>query len=175
MKRILIIIIILLVATSVAYADDYLRIDTDSVCKGTSPLEINFYILRQCPNPMHILGASNGFVITDNGSGMTWSWVQFPVQDPASSINWELGGLLVTAKDVDGVSPDSILTGGATWGGFPVIAEEEIYFDIKLELADQEGEICIQRAQAFAMPIIRTAARSASSFMSHAAQTQLLT
>jgi hypothetical protein len=65
-------------------------------------------------------------------------------QDVASSINWELGGLLVTPQDTDGVSPDSVLTGGAAmFAGMPVIDPEEAYFHWQWDIPDAEGEICI--------------------------------
>ena len=144
MKRSLLVILLLLLACSFTNAADYLKIDTDSIIKGTSGAEINFLVLRECPLPAKILGASNGFVFTDNGSGMSWTWAQLPVQDGGSSINWELGGLLVTPKDVDGASPDSVLTGGAgMFIGMGIITVEEVYFDILLDVADVEGEICI--------------------------------
>ena len=135
---------LLLLACNSAHADDYIRVGTDSIQASSSSYDLVFYVKRDCPNPAHIMGASNGFVLTATGD-VTWSYKN-TYQDPSSSINWELGGLLVTPL-LDGTSPDSILLGGAAmFTGMPVIVNEEAYFHLILDIGPGEGDILIDSA-----------------------------
>lgn len=126
---------------------DYIRLGTDSIPTNTQGYDLVFNIGRTCLTPETIMGASNGFVITSTGN-VTWSFAGSPqdyfYQDVSSSISWSLGGLLFTPYDVDGISPDRFLTGGASIssGGMPIIADEP-YFHLILDIGSGQGEICI--------------------------------
>gem|GEM_PF-2566791 len=145
MRRSLLVVLVLLLTSSFAAADDYVRIDADSLVGGTLGV-LPFYVTRQCPDPDTLLGSSNGFVMTSTGAA-TWTFDSF-VADPITDSWWTLGGLIFTDK-IDGTSPDSFLTGGAAlpFGtpGMPVVTEQ-LYFTLNLNLGLGGGELCIDSA-----------------------------
>ncbi len=87
-------------------------------------------------NDIDLGGISLGFCIYSD-DGATWSWTTQPDgygpqgqgtglsavtvvpdsrMDPVLSV-WDLGGLIVTEKEMDGVSPDTVQIGGVSLGG----------------------------------------------------------
>jgi len=105
-RRLLIISIAAMLLASGISADDYIKLGSDSLI-GNIENEIPFYMLRECPTPPYMLGFANGFVMTDNGSGITWEWNQYPTPGPWFE-SWQLG-FMITPLNLDGVSPDTFL------------------------------------------------------------------
>ena len=150
MKYVPIAIAVLLLASGIAWSDDYIRLGTDSIPASSQDYDLVFYIERTCPTPVFISGASNGFVMTATGNA-TWSYIgshqDYLYQDANSSVVWNLGGLISSPNDMDGLSPDRFLTGGAAIlpGGMPIITDEP-YFRLILDVGSGQGEICIDSA-----------------------------
>jgi hypothetical protein len=140
MKRLIYALLMVLCISSVCLAEDYIKLGIESVPANTT-VDIPFLIKRECPEPALIKGASNGFEVISTGT-ITWTW-QDADQYPESSVDWDLGGFQVHSE-FDGVSPDYFFTGGAAIGaGMPVIAEDEPYFWVRLDIGTGDGEICI--------------------------------
>ena len=98
MKRSLLVILMLLLACSFANADDYIRINVDSIVSGATGLDMDFYLTRECGSPAMISGASNGFEMNALGTA-TWTYNSF-TPDPTANGWWTLGGLLFTDKQL---------------------------------------------------------------------------
>lgn len=147
MKIVYGLLIILFLAGANAFAGDYIRLGSDSILINSTDYDLVFYAERTCPNPSMIVGASNGFVITANGSA-TYQYKNL-YQDPGSSVTWELGGLLFT-NGLDGIFPDTMLVGGASMMiGMPIFFDEP-YFHLIIDVGPGTGELCIDSAFVFA-------------------------
>jgi hypothetical protein len=126
--------------------NDYIRLGVDSILAGTDDFDMVFHIQRTCPSPANIMGSTNGFEITATGD-VTYQYKNY-YQDPGSSVNWELGGLLMT-QALDGNFPDTFLVGGAAmFEGLPIITDEP-YFHLILDIGPGTGELCIDSAFVF--------------------------
>jgi hypothetical protein len=150
LKYVPIVITALLLASGVAWSDDYIRLGADTIPANSHGYDLVFYIERMCPIPEFAMGASNGFTITATGTA-TWSFTgsqqDYFYQDASSFVVWNLGGLIYSPVDMDGFSPDRFLTGGAAMppGGMPIIMDEP-YFHLILDIGSGQGEICIDSA-----------------------------
>jgi hypothetical protein len=144
MKRASLAIIVFFAICGTAGAADYLRIDQDSVFMGQGA-DIDFIITRECPEPSPtIKGASNGFILTASGAA-TWTFNAFTADPTADAWFSDLTGLLFSNM-IDGTSPDSFLTGGASINnGIPIITEHP-YFTLTLDVGPGLGAICIDSA-----------------------------
>jgi hypothetical protein len=146
----------LLLACGFAYGqggvnDNYLRVDYDGGFENQT-VDLEFYVLRNCPTPAMIMGTSNGWVVTATGDA-TWTFNSWTKDNDASA--WfMLGGLLFT-NGFNDVSPDTFLTGGASMppGGFPVVSTEHLYFTLNMTWGDLPdggaGTVCFDSAFVF--------------------------
>lgn len=141
MKSAILVFSMLLVACSTAGAGDYIRIDADLIV-ACPAAELTFNVERTCSTPAMIMGAMSGFVITATGD-VTWTFNDF-----VSYHNdwWNLGGQLYNNM-IDGIPPDSFLTGGAAMAsaGMPIVTDEP-YFGLVLDFGEGEGTLCIDSA-----------------------------
>jgi len=122
---------------------DFVRIAVDSIAAGTLDAELPFYVQRLCPEPVRIMGHSNGFVLDATG-GVSWEYAGY---DPGPMLFWfNLGAGLLT-KFFDGTPPDSFLVGSAGMppSGMPV-TEETFFFSIFLDFGPGTGELLIDSA-----------------------------
>jgi hypothetical protein len=133
----------IVLATGVsAVAADYLRIDDDTVFMAATA-DLEFIATRECANPALIKGVSNGFSLTASGSA-TWTFNAF-TPDPTANAWFDMTGILFT-NYIDGVSPDSFLTGGVAINqGVPIVSEQ-LYFTLTLDVGPGPGQICIDSA-----------------------------
>lgn len=135
MKRIVAIVLMLIVFAGSAGADDYIRLDTDMIVGATLFANIDFYILRESPEPTTISSVMNGFVMSSGGDG-TWEVVDI-------TVNPAIPGSFVITPDTNGLSPDTFLVG---CNGLPVITEEMHYFTMRIHLSDNVGELFFDSA-----------------------------
>jgi hypothetical protein len=149
MKRIVAAFLMLLIAYSSAFAGDYIRLDIDSVATGTVDAQFPFFIERTCPEPVKIMGHSNGWVMTVTGAA-TWSYEGYPDWNPHFYLDWfNIGGGLFT-DHIGGTDMTSgwFLVGGAAMpplGGMPVITETDM-FTLTFDIGPGEGAICLDSA-----------------------------
>jgi len=145
MRQFIITSILMISVSVLALADDYIRIDTDSVGAGTT-VGLEFYITRQCVVPGHPLlpGASNGFALTATG-GATFAY------DSVSKHHndWfaDLGGMGFGHTFTGGQENSALfLIGGVSmYGGIPIVSEEP-YFTLWLTMGDGTGAMHIDSA-----------------------------
>jgi len=149
MRRSLLVILMLLLACSFAYAGDFIQLnnyaDGDSVYQNAT-INFEFYIERTCTDPTKIMGVSNGWVVNATGTA-TWDYSGGITK--YHDTDWfNLGGLLFTDNlSGAGMTSGWFLTGGAAMppGGMPVVATAEPYFDLTGIVIgpDFGGQICI--------------------------------
>ncbi len=142
MRRISLVVLMLLLACSFAFADDYIRIDVDSIVKGTAGADLDFYIIRQCPDPVNISGASNGWQMT--ATNCTWTFNGFT--PGASGTAWWTLGLGFGFSDGLTSTTASGWFGCGGAGSMPVVPNEVLYFTLNFDISDDEGTICIDSA-----------------------------
>ena len=153
MKRSLLVILMLLLACSFANADDYIRIDVDSIVSGSTGLDMEFYVTRECPTPAMITGTSNGFVI-NMASTATFNFNSFTA-DPTAAGWFNLGGLLFTDGLTGETTSGQFLTGGAAMPpmGMPIVTEQ-LYFTLNMDIfadaGDDAAALCIDSQFVFA-------------------------
>ncbi len=134
MKQITAIVLMLVIFAGTATAEDYIRMDTDSINQGTLYANIDFYILRQSPEPATITSAVNGFVMNSVGP-FTWEVVDI-------TVNSAIPGSFVITPDTNGLSPDTFVVGFVDFDGLPVITEEMHYFKLRIHAGNDMGEFC---------------------------------
>ncbi len=137
MRRILIASLLFLAVGGQGIAADYLRIDVDTVYEHqTSDWE--FYILRECPDPVKIMGLSNGWELNAVGNA-TWTDFHYPgdwIPFPEHVAWWNLGFLFTNYLSGTDMTSGWFLTGGAAmppWG-MPVISTEKLWFTLKMTM-----------------------------------------
>jgi hypothetical protein len=141
MRRSFLVVLMLLLACSFAFADDYIRIDTDSIVMGSN-VDLDFYIIRQCPTPANISGASNGWEMT--ATNCTWTFNGFT--PGASGTAWWTIGLGFGFSDgLTGTTSTGWFGAGGA-GSMPVVPAEVLYFSLNFDVSDEVGEICIDSA-----------------------------
>ncbi|MBU1318267.1 MAG: S8 family serine peptidase [candidate division Zixibacteria bacterium] len=146
MRQFIITSILVISVSVLALADDYIRIDSDSVGAGTTA-NLDFYITRQCVVEGYpdLPGASNGFSLTATG-GATFTYDSLIKHHDT---DWfTMTGLLFNHTFTGGEDTyATFLAGGLAvfTGGIPIVTEEP-YFTVRLDIGTDPGAIYIDSA-----------------------------
>jgi hypothetical protein len=138
MKCALVATLLLLAACGSAAAADYIRINVDTVYEHQSS-EWEFYILRECPEPVMLMGISNGWVLNAVGNA-TWTDFHYPsdfTPFPEHPGWWNLGFLFTDQISGTDMTSGWFLTGGAAMppaAGMPVITTEKFWFSLNMTM-----------------------------------------
>lgn len=138
MKFALVFTVFLLMLCGHLSADDYIRIDVDTLYENESS-EWKFYLKRECPEPEIIMSAKNAFQMDAVGNA-TWDFVMTGFAPfPEHMEMWNLGGLMFH----DRISGSGKTTGlfevsgvATSPGGMPVMDSEVFWFSLYITMGD---------------------------------------
>jgi hypothetical protein len=136
MKRIAAIALMIIVFAGSAGADDYIRINIDSIPMGAAGVDFPFLITHECPD--QLFSMSNGFEMTATGC----TWTCNGLTPDAGSAWWMIGLGFGFTDGITGTTNSGWFgIGGA--GTMPPQMYEVEFFSVNFDISNDEGEICI--------------------------------